>query len=80
MKNEHLMLDLIVPGRRQVKNMDVYLQLMVDELKELWDGMNVYDVSIPIPVERIFTLYGICAYTTHDYPSLGVFSGKLHIY
>ena len=34
MKNEHLMLALIVPGRRQVKNMDVYLQPLVDELRE----------------------------------------------
>ena len=34
-KNEHLMLSLIVLGRRQVKNMDVYLQPLVDELKEL---------------------------------------------
>ena len=48
MKNEHLMLALIVPCRRQVKNMDVYLQPLVDELKELWDGINVYDVSRPI--------------------------------
>ena len=48
MKNEHLMLAFIVPGRRQVKNMDVYLQPLVDELKELWDGIHVYDVSRPI--------------------------------
>ena len=34
-KNEHLMLALIVPGRGQVNNMDVYLQPLVDELKEL---------------------------------------------
>ena len=74
------MLDLIVPGRRQVKNMDVYLQPLVDELKELWDVINVYDVSRPIVVDRSFTLYGICAYTTHDYPGLGVCSGKLHVY
>ena len=79
-KNGHLMLDLIVPGRRQVKNMDFYLQPLVDELKELWDGINVYDVSTPIAIERSFTLYGICSYTTHDYPSLGFFSGKLHVY
>jgi hypothetical protein len=79
-KNEHLMLALIVPGRRQVKNMDVYLQPLVDELKELWEGIHVYDVSRPITTERNFTLYGICAYTTHDYPGLGVFSGKLHVY
>ena len=44
MKNEHLMLALIVPGRKKVKNLDVYLQPLVDELKELWDGINVYEV------------------------------------
>jgi hypothetical protein len=76
MKNEHLMLALIVPGRRQVKRMDVYLQPLIDEFKQLWEGIHVYDVSRPIPMERYFTLYGICAYTTHDYPGLGVFSGK----
>ena len=80
MKNEHLMLALIVPGRRQVKNMDVYLQPLVDELKELWDGINVYDVSRPIAAERSFTLYGICACKKHDYLGLGVCSGKLHVY
>ena len=80
MKNEHLMFALIVPSRRQVKNMDVYLQPMVDELKELWDGINVYNVSRPIRADRIFTLYGICAYTKHDYPGLGFFFDKLHVY
>ena len=79
-KNEHLMLALIVPCRRRVINMDVYLQPLVDEMKELWDGINAYDVSRPIAVERIFMLYGICIYTTHDYPGLGVFSSKLHVY
>ena len=80
MKNEHLMLALIVPSRRQVKNMDVYLQALIDELKKLWEGIHVYDVSRPIATEIKFTLYGICAYTTHDYLGLGVFSGKLHVY
>ena len=80
MKNEHLMLALIVPGRRQVKNIDVYLQPLVDELKELWDGINLYDVSRPIAAERSFTLYGTCDYMTHDYPGLGVFSRKLQFY
>ena len=75
-KNEHLMLALIVPGRRQVKNMDVYLQPLVDELKELWERIHVYDVSRPIATERSFTLYDICSYTTHDYLVLGVFSGN----
>jgi len=76
MKNEHIMLSLIVPGRKHVKNMDVYLQPLVDRFKQLWEGIQVYDVSRPISVERYFTLHGICAYTTHDYPGLGVFFGK----
>ena len=32
-KNEHLMLALIVPNRTQVKNMDVYLQSLIEEFK-----------------------------------------------
>ena len=74
------MLALIVPGRRQVKNMDVYLQPLVDEFKELWEGIHVCDISRPITIGRSFMLYGICAYTAHDYPSLGVSSGKLYVY
>lgn len=80
MKNEHLMLALIVLGRRQVRNMDVYLQPLVDELKELWEGIHVYDVSITNKTKRSFTLYGICAYTIHNYPSLRVRSRKIHFY
>ena len=80
MKNEHLMLTFIVPGRIQVKNIDVYLQPFIDEFKELWEGIHVYNVSRPIATKIIFTLYGICVYTTHDYPGLGVCSDKLHVY
>ena len=76
MKNEHLMLALIVLGRRQVKNMDVYLQPLIDEFKQLWEGIHAYDVSRPIPMDKSFTLYNICAYTTHNYLGLVVFSGK----
>jgi len=61
--------------------MDVYLQPFLDELKELWEGIHVYNVSRPIAIEGSFTLYGLCAYTIHDYPCLGVFYGKkLHSY
>jgi hypothetical protein len=76
MKNKHLMLALIVPSRRKVKNMDVYLQPLVDKLKEFWEGIHVYDVSRPIATKMSFTVYGICAYTTHDYPGLGVCFGN----
>ena len=75
-KNEHLMLSIIIPGRRQVKNMDVYLQTLVDELNELWEGIHVYDISRPIPMERYFTFYGMFVYTTHNYLGLEVSYGK----
>jgi len=74
------MLALIVTGRRQARNKDVFLQPLVDELKELWEGIHVYDVSIPITTGISFTLYDICTYTMHDYPGLGGFSSKLHSY
>ena len=76
MKNEHLMLVLIVPGRRQVKNMDVYLQPLVDELKELCEEIHVYDVLRPITTYMSFTLYGVYSYTTHDYLGLRFFSSN----
>ena len=60
--------------------MDVYLQTLVDELKELWEGIHVYDVSRPITIGMNFTLYGTYAYTIHDYLGLGIFFGKLHSY
>ena len=75
-KNEHLILAFIVPSRIQVKRIDVYLQPIINKLKKLWEGIDVYDVSRPIPTERYFTLNGIYAYTMHNYPILGVFSSK----
>jgi hypothetical protein len=75
-KNEYLMLTLIVAGRRKVKKIDFYIQPLIDEFKKLWEGIPIYDVSRPIPTYRSLMLYGICAYTTHDYPGLGVSSGK----
>ena len=43
-KNAFLLLTLINPGKHQVKNMDIFLQPLVDELKyfgllDLWCGI-----------------------------------------
>ena len=59
-----------------MKRMDVYLQPLINELKKLWEGENIYDVSKHIRMERSFRVYDICVYTTHDYLGLGVFFGK----
>ncbi|MCO5575686.1 hypothetical protein L7F22_029490 [Adiantum nelumboides] len=51
-KKGHLILSLLVPGRYKVKNMDVYLQPLVDELKELWSGIEVVDkIADAEPIE-----------------------------
>jgi hypothetical protein len=67
MKNENIMLSLLVLGRIHVKRMDVYLQPLINETNKLWEGIHVRHVSKPILAERSFMLYGICAYIINDY-------------
>ena len=42
-KKGHLLLALLIPGKYKVKNMDVYLAPVVDELKQLWEGIPIQD-------------------------------------
>ena len=44
-KKGHLLLSLIVPGKHKVKNMDVYLAPLIEELETLWTGVLVIDMS-----------------------------------
>jgi len=37
MKKKHMMLIVIVPGRHKVKNVDVFLEPVIDELMQLWN-------------------------------------------
>jgi hypothetical protein len=74
-KKQHMMLSLLVPGRFQVKNMDTYLQPLIEECKSLWNGVVMHDISRPIQ-ERNFMFHGIICWTMHDYPGLGVCSSK----
>ena len=47
MKEEYMFFIVIVPGPKNPKNkLDVFLQPLIDELKELWEvGVETYDVS-----------------------------------
>jgi hypothetical protein len=58
------MLAMIVSGRRQVNNMDVYLQPLVYELKKLWEGIYVYDVSRPIDIEEFYVVWNMFLHHT----------------
>ena len=75
-RKEHLMLTLIVPGKHQVKNMDVYIAPFIKEMRFLLEGIRMYDISCP-PSNRSFMLYGVLCWTIHDFPGLGVCFGKI---
>jgi len=72
------MLVVIVPVRKHVKHMDVYLKLVIDELQLLWEGIQMYDIDRPIS-QRSFKYYGILCWTIHDHPRLFV-CVSMHIY
>ncbi|KAL3696416.1 hypothetical protein R1sor_010492 [Riccia sorocarpa] len=62
--------------RAKPSNFDVYMGPMVDELKLLWNGVPTYDARLTCPEEqRRFTLNGICLWTMHDSPGLGIVYG-----
>ena len=53
-KNGHLMLSLLILGKHKVKNVDVYLEPLIDELEELWRGIEVTDLSRPTSTRDFF--------------------------
>uniref|UniRef100_A0A2N9F546 Uncharacterized protein n=1 Tax=Fagus sylvatica TaxID=28930 RepID=A0A2N9F546_FAGSY len=67
------MLSLLIPGPSSPGNdIDVYLQPLVEELKELWDvGVETYDVS----TKTIFQMHAAVMWTINDFPAYGDLSG-----
>jgi hypothetical protein len=57
-----------------VKDMNVYIEPLVDELLKLWDVIIMYDISRPIG-QRRFQFHGILTWTIHDVPRLTHFCG-----
>ena len=48
-------------GKYQVKDMNVYIEPLIDELLKLWAGITMYDISRPIG-QKQFHLHGILAW------------------
>ncbi|KAL3679302.1 hypothetical protein R1sor_022258 [Riccia sorocarpa] len=76
-KKGFILLALIVPGPKQTKNVDVFLQPFVEELSQLWEGVDdVFDNRTHrIGRDRRFVLKDILMWTMHDYPGFGAISG-----
>ena len=52
-------------GKFQVKDMNAYIEPLIDELLELWNGITMYDVSRPIR-QRQFQFHAMVVWTIPD--------------
>ncbi|XP_026433102.1 uncharacterized protein LOC113330515 [Papaver somniferum] len=73
MKREFSMLCLLISGPRAPgKDIDVYLQPLIEELKELWnDGVMTFDSF----TGSEFLMRARLLWAIHDFPALGTLSG-----
>jgi hypothetical protein len=62
-----------------VKDMNIYIEPLIDELLKLWVGITMYDISRPIGKRR-FQFHGILSRSIHDAPELTHFWGIFLIY
>ena len=69
-KKGHFMLSPLNPGRHKVKNVDVYLEPLINELEKLWRGINVTNLSRPTSI-RDFFLKIVLMWMMHDFPGYG---------
>jgi hypothetical protein len=59
------------------ENFDVYMEPLLEELLELWEGVLAYDVLKDMG-SREFRLRGMLLWTIHDYPGYGTVGGFVH--
>ena len=73
-KQSNIILSVIVPGRKAPgKDMDIYMQLVIDELLVFWNhGVLTHDASFG----RKFRLYAALLWTISDWQGRGVISGE----
>ncbi|XP_075108569.1 uncharacterized protein LOC107821067 isoform X1 [Nicotiana tabacum] len=68
MKDPYFMMTLLIPGPKCPGNdIDVYLQPIIKELKELWDGIETYDSYS----KSNFMMRAAVMWTINDFPAYG---------
>ena len=72
MKEYNIFLTLVIPGLRHTgRNIDVYLRLLVDELRVLWsDEICTYDVS----KKQNFIMKATLMWTISNFPAYEILS------
>ncbi|XP_052198329.1 uncharacterized protein LOC127805620 [Diospyros lotus] len=73
MKQTSFILSMIIPGKQMPGNdIDVYLQPLIKDLKDLWDGgVETFDASL----NQMFNMRAALMWTISDFPGLGNLSG-----
>ena len=73
MKQEYMLLTVLVPGPNHPKTiLDIFLQPLIDELKDLWsNGVQAFDIS----TKQNFSLKVVLMWTISDFPAYGMLSG-----
>nr|XP_029154544.1 uncharacterized protein LOC112803556 [Arachis hypogaea] len=73
MKSEYCMLSLIIPGPCSPgNNIDIFLQPLIEELKELWVlGIDTYDSF----KNETFQMHAALLWTINDFPAYAMLSG-----
>jgi len=78
-KKFFVMLALLIPGRQSVtaEVFDVYLEPLVEELLQLWEGIPTYNIAKEAGA-RDFTLRAMLLWTIHDFPGYRTVGGFSH--
>ncbi|XP_058003975.1 uncharacterized protein LOC110659856 [Hevea brasiliensis] len=72
MKQSSFILSMIIPGEKSPGNdIDVYLQPLIKELNQLWEGVETYDASIG----HTFLMKAALMWTINDFPAYANLSG-----
>jgi hypothetical protein len=72
MKSEYTFLALVVPGPEHPgKKLNILMQPLVDELLNLWEGVETWDASL----KQNFKMRAAYLWSIHDFPAYGNFSG-----
>ena len=74
-----MMFALIMPGKKSVtdKNVDVYMAPLIEELQELWEGIDCLDGSQRNSNAQTIKLHDMLSWTVNDLPAYGLISGQV---
>ncbi|GJV37353.1 uncharacterized protein Tco_1409830 [Tanacetum coccineum] len=71
MKDPYMFMSMLIPGPKTPVNIDVYFEPLIDELKDLWVGVDAYDELR----KEDFTLRAALLWTINDFSAYGMLSG-----